>query len=215
MLASIVMLALASPQSAPPDGMVPIAGGEFMMGSDDAESYPPERPAHRVRVDSFFIDTTEVTNEQFKAFTDATKYVTMAERIPDWEQLKLQVPAGIPKPPDETLVAGSVVFIAPSTAIETDDPSRWWHWVPGANWRHPEGPESTLDGRWSHAVTHVSWDDAAALRNGLASDFPPRPSSSSQLVENLPLPSMDGATISCPAPSEWRTSGKASFQTRI
>ncbi len=166
LLAAVVGIALAGAncpqQIAAPSGMILIEGGEFMMGTDDAQAYPQERPARRVKLDSYYIDATEVTNEQFKAFVDATNYVTMAERIPDWEQLKLQVPPGTPKPPAESLVAGSVVFVAPTQRVNTADPSAWWQWIPGASWHHPEGPQSTLDGRWDHPVTQVSWEDAIA-----------------------------------------------------
>ncbi|MBX3354569.1 MAG: formylglycine-generating enzyme family protein [Phycisphaeraceae bacterium] len=142
--------------------MVWIPGREFTMGSDDPKAYPQERPAHRVRVDGFWMDVTEVTNRQFKEFVDATGYVTMAETVPDWEQLKQQLPPGTPKPPAEMLVAGSVVFRPPAAVRNLDDVSQWWAWVPGANWRHPEGPGSDLEGRWDHPVVHVAWPDAEA-----------------------------------------------------
>ncbi|MEI6272513.1 MAG: SUMF1/EgtB/PvdO family nonheme iron enzyme, partial [Phycisphaerae bacterium] len=142
----------------PSTGMVHIPGGEFVMGTDDAQSYETERPAHRVKVAAFMMDVTEVTNEQFKVFVDATHFVTQAERVPDWEQLKLQLPAGTPKPSQEKLVAGSLVFTPPQAPVSVDDASVWWNWVPGANWRHPEGPESNLDGRWNHPVVQISWD---------------------------------------------------------
>lgn len=151
----------AAPQAAPA-GMVWIAGGEFTMGTNDPNSYPQERPAHRVRIDGFWIDATEVTNRQFKEFVDATGFITMAEKAPDWEQLKLQLPPGTPKPADELLVPGSVVFKAPVRVANMDDVSQWWAWTPGANWRHPEGPGSDLEGRWEHPVVHVAWPDAVA-----------------------------------------------------
>ncbi|MBM4113013.1 MAG: formylglycine-generating enzyme family protein [Phycisphaerae bacterium] len=153
---------LPAPPGESPAGMVWIPGGEFTMGTDSPNAYPQERPAHRVRVDGFWIDATEVTNEQFKAFVEATGFVTMAEKAPDWEQLKQQVPPETPKPPDELLVAGSVVFRAPSRVTNLDDVSQWWSWVPGANWRHPEGPGSDLEGRWNHPVVHIAWPDAVA-----------------------------------------------------
>ena len=112
------------------------------MGTDDPQSYEPERPAHRVKVAAFMMDVTEVTNEQFKAFVDATHFVTQAEQVPDWEQLKLQLPVGTPKPEQEKLVAGSLVFTPANEPVSGDDASAWWKWVPGANWRHPEGPDS-------------------------------------------------------------------------
>ena len=145
-----------------PEGMAWVPGGEFTMGTDDPESYEAERPAHRVKVDGFWIDKTEVTNEQFRRFVGATGYVTLAERPPDWEQIRKQVPPGTPKPPPDKLVAGSVVFTPPDTPPEEDDPSLWWSWVPGASWQHPEGPGSDLRGREKHPVVHVAWEDAAA-----------------------------------------------------
>lgn len=142
--------------------MVLIPGGEFVMGTDEPEAYPQERPAHRVTVDPFYMDVTEVTNAQFKAFIDATGYVTMAQRKPDWEQLKLQCPPGTPKPADEMLVAGSLVFVEPKEATSLADPSAWWKWTPGACWLHPEGPQSNIEGRWDHPVVHIAWNDAEA-----------------------------------------------------
>ena len=94
------------PQVARPAGMVWIPGGQFTMGSDDERSFPNERPAHRVRVDGFWMDETAVTNAQFRVFVEQTKYVTVTERAVDWEELKKQVPPGTPKPPDDMLMPG-------------------------------------------------------------------------------------------------------------
>lgn len=147
--------------SAPP-GMVWIPGGEFLMGTEDAAAPATERPAHRVHVDGFWMDEHEVTNAQFQEFIAATGYVTTAERAPDWEELKKALPPGTPKPPEERLVPGSMVFTPPSEPVPIDDPQRWWRWTPGACWKHPEGPGSDLTGRENHPVVHVSWDDAVA-----------------------------------------------------
>ena len=108
------------------------------------------------------MDQTEVTNAQFKQFVDATGYVTTAERTPKWEDIKKQVPPGTPKPPDEMLIPASMVFTPPDHPVPTNNPRAWWSWIPGANWRHPEGPQSDLSGRDHHPVVHVSWDDAVA-----------------------------------------------------
>jgi formylglycine-generating enzyme required for sulfatase activity len=151
----------AEPGEAPP-GMAWIPGGEFLMGTDDPQAHPAERPAHRVRVDGFWIDKTEVTNAEFRRFVDATGYVTTAVRPVDWEQLKTQLPPGTPKPPDAHLVPGSLVFTPPDRPVPLDDITNWWRWVPGASWRHPEGPGSSIAGKDDHPVVHVSWDDAAA-----------------------------------------------------
>lgn len=145
-----------------PAGMVWIPGGEYQMGSDGSYARPDERPAHRVDVDGFWMDTTEVTNDQFAKFVAATGYVSTAERVPTAEELLANSPAGTPPPPAEALVAGSLVFTPPDHQVPLEDLRRWWTWTPGANWRHPEGPESQLTGRESHPVVHVSWDDAVA-----------------------------------------------------
>lgn len=132
------------------------------MGTDDKRSMPNERPAHQVKVNGFFIDAAPVTNAEFQKFVEATGYVTTAEKKPDWEELKAQLPPGTPKPPEELLVPGSLVFTPPSQPVSLDSLANWWRWTPGANWRHPEGPQSDLKGREQHPVVQVSWDDAVA-----------------------------------------------------
>jgi len=143
-------------------GMVKIPGGEFLMGASDKEGRPDEYPQHPVRVVSFWMDATEVTNAMFRKFTEATRYVTTAERKPDWEELKKQLPAGTPKPPDSMLVAASLVFTPPATPISLNDASQWWRWVKGADWKHPQGPGSSIKGKDNYPVVQVSWDDATA-----------------------------------------------------
>ena len=152
----------AGPPGPAPPGMVWVPGGEFTMGWDGPEARPDERPAHRVRVDGFWMDATEVTNAQFAAFADATGYLTVAERPVVWEELAAQLPPGTPRVPDEDLAPGSLVFTPPAAPVPLTDASRWWAWVPGANWRHPEGPGSDLRGRDDFPVVHVSWEDAVA-----------------------------------------------------
>ena len=147
---------------AAPSGMVSIAGGEFLMGTDAELGWPDEKPAHRVRVDGFWIDATEVTNAAFRAFVDATGYVTTAEKIPSLEEVMRQVPPGTPPPTPEQLVAGALVFTPPDHAVELQDFRQWWRWTPGVSWQHPEGPASNLDERGEHPVVQVSWDDAVA-----------------------------------------------------
>lgn len=146
----------------PPPGMVWISGGEFTMGTNDDIGWPDEKPAHRVRVDGFFLDETEVTNAEFRKFVKATNYVTTAEKPPDVEEILKHSPPGTPPPPKEKLVPGSLVFQPTKKKVKLDDFSQWWHWTPGANWMHPEGPDSDLKGREDHPVVHVSWDDAMA-----------------------------------------------------
>lgn len=147
---------------APPPGMVWIPGGEFTMGSDHADARPEERPPHRVRVDGFFLDATEVTNAQFKKFVDATGYKTVAETAPTMEEILSQLPPGTPPPPKELLVPGSLVFRQTREPVPLSDHRAWWAWVPGAQWRHPEGPGTTIDGKDDHPVVHIAWDDAVA-----------------------------------------------------
>ena len=142
--------------------MVWIPGGQFVMGTDDPQAYPAERPAHAVRVDGFWMDQTDVTNAQFRKFVQATGYLTTAQRKPSWEELKKQLPPGTPRPPEEKLVAASLVFQSPGHAVPLDDVGQWWSWTPGADWCHPEGPGSGIDGKDDHPVVHVSWDDAVA-----------------------------------------------------
>jgi sulfatase modifying factor 1 len=164
-LATVLLLPVAATfaaADAPPMGMRWIPAGEFTMGTDDPRSMPNERPARRVKVDGFFIDEHDVTNAEFRRFVEATKYVTTAERPVDWEELKKQVPPGTPKPPDEMLKPGSLVFTPPGRPVDLNNIANWWTWTSGASWRHPEGPGSDLASRDDHPVVQVSWDDAAA-----------------------------------------------------
>ncbi|SER77360.1 formylglycine-generating enzyme family protein [Pedobacter rhizosphaerae] len=144
------------------DGMIFIRGSEFEMGATDKEGRADEYPQHRVKLASYWIDATEVTNASFKKFVDATGYVTTAERKPDWEEMKKQLPAGTPKPPDSVLVAASLVFYQPKSITSLNDASQWWRWVKGADWKHPHGPKSNIKGKENYPVVHVSWDDAMA-----------------------------------------------------
>lgn len=145
-----------------PAGMVWIPGGEFTMGTDVATGWPEESPAHRVKLNGFWIDATEVTNAEFKRFADATGYVTTAERAPTMDEIMSQLPPGSPPPDPKDLVPGSLVFTPPPGPVDLRDFSQWWQWVPGADWKHPTGPGSNLDGKENHPVVHVSWDDATA-----------------------------------------------------
>lgn len=145
-------------------GMVWVPAGTFTMGAVDGDTgaRSDERPRHLVSTEGFWMDETEVTNAQFKLFVKATGYKTTAERKPVWEEMKKQLPPGTPRPPDEVLVPGSLVFRQPGGPVPLDNPAYWWEWRPGASWRHPEGPGSTIDGRDNHPVVQVSWDDAVA-----------------------------------------------------
>jgi formylglycine-generating enzyme len=148
-----------------PPGMVWIPGGEFTMGTDSDLGWADEKPAHRVRVDGFWMDETDVTNAQFRRFVEATGYVTTAEKPVNAEEILRQSPPGTPPPPKENLLPGSLVFMPtsqPVTITGRDAHRQWWKWTPGANWRHPEGPDSSIDGKDDHPVVHVSWFDAVA-----------------------------------------------------
>ena len=127
-------------------GMVHIPGGEFMMGGDNDQAADDEYPKHKVIVGSFWMDEHEVTNAQFARFVEETGYVTTAERKPDWEELKKQLPPGTPKPDESQLVPASLVFTPPAHKVELSDYSQWWSWVPGADWKHPVGPQSNIKG---------------------------------------------------------------------
>jgi formylglycine-generating enzyme required for sulfatase activity len=145
-----------------PDGMVWIPGGEFSMGAADQpdmnevgmNATRDSRPVHRVYVDGFFMDKTDVTNAQFAAFVKATGYVTVAERVPRKEDF--------PTAPPENLVAGSIVFSPPDHAVPLNDHFQWWSYVRGANWRHPLGAKSDIKGRDNYPVVHVAYEDAQA-----------------------------------------------------
>ena len=150
------------PPAEPPAGMVWIPGGEFSMGSASAAESLCDvpgitrdaQPIHRVAVDGFWMDATEVTNAAFAAFVAATGYVTVAERPLD--------PKDFPGAPAEALVPGSGVFTPPAGAVDLRNALAWWRYIPGTNWRHPAGPGSSLDGRGQHPVVHVAYADAEA-----------------------------------------------------
>jgi formylglycine-generating enzyme required for sulfatase activity len=133
--------------------MVWIPGGSFTMGSDN-EMTPDAVPLHEVTLAGFWMDETEVTNDEFAAFVKATGYVTTAEKKPDARDY--------PGVPADKLVAGSVCFHAPREEVPLDDHLAWWRYDKGADWRHPEGPKSSIKDRGRHPVVHVSWDDAVA-----------------------------------------------------
>jgi formylglycine-generating enzyme len=142
--------------------MIWIAAGEFMMGAGEGEGFAEEYPQHKVSVDGFWMDVHEVTNAEFAAFVQATNYITTAERKPDWEIMKLQLPPHAEKPDDSLLVPGSLVFTPTRNAVPLDNAGQWWRFVNGADWKHPEGRGSNLVGKENHPVVHVSWEDAMA-----------------------------------------------------
>ena len=152
---------------APGDGpsfpeMIRIPGGEFLMGSD--RHYPEEAPAHRVRVGAFWMDRTPVTNREFRAFVEATGYVTFAEIPPD--------PKDYPGALPHMLRAGSLVFTPPKHPVDLRDWSQWWNFRFRANWRRPEGPGSSIRGLDDHPVVHVAFRDAEADARGAGKELP-------------------------------------------
>ena len=142
--------------------MVWISGGEFSMGAADSphdgevgmQATRDSRPVHRVYVDGFFMDKTDVTNAEFAKFAKATGYVTVAERKPKAEDF--------PGAPPENLVPGGIVFSPPNHTVPLDNHFQWWSYVPGANWRHPTGPASNIIGKDNYPVVQVAYEDAAA-----------------------------------------------------
>ncbi len=166
---------MEAPQKATPQVMVWIPAGEFWMGGPPADNdtsraahaagdkpicpglmkgFPDAQPGHKVYVDGFFMDASEVTNAQYAAFVKATGYKTVAERPLN--------PKDFPGADPALLVPGSVVFNTPKSAVSLNQPSEWWSYVPGAGWKHPSGPQSTLDGKDNLPVVHVAYEDAAA-----------------------------------------------------
>ncbi|MBX3191051.1 MAG: formylglycine-generating enzyme family protein [Labilithrix sp.] len=154
---------LDAPTAPPSAGMAWIPGGVFTMGSDD--HYPEERPAHRVRVDGFWMDVTAVTNAEFARFVAATGYVTLAERLPN----AADYPGAIP---EMLLTPGSVVFQRPRGPVDVSNHYNWWTWVKRASWRRPEGKGSSIKGRMDHPVVHVAYEDAVAYADWANKSLP-------------------------------------------
>jgi formylglycine-generating enzyme required for sulfatase activity len=142
--------------------MVEIPGGTFVMGSD--VHYPEEGPAHSVHIDEFLMDVIPVTNRRFAKFIHATGYVTTAETPPDPQDY----PGALP----EMMRAGSLVFVPQTRPVARGDWTKWWTYIFGANWRHPYGPGSNIDGLEDHPVVHIAWTDAAAFARWAGKDLP-------------------------------------------
>lgn len=152
MRAALDHTTVAAPGTTPYAGMVWIPGGGYRMGSD--RHYPEEAPAHPVEVDGFWMDASPVTNLQFQAFVEATGHVTFCEFPPN--------AADYPGADPALLVAASVVFVPPAHRVDLHDHYQWWQFVPGASWRHPQGPGSSIEGRDAHPVVHVAYADIEA-----------------------------------------------------
>lgn len=142
--------------------MIWIPSGTFRMGSDD--HYPEEGPAHPTSVEGFWIDKYPVTNKQFAAFVEATSYKTFAERPPN--------PADYPGAKPEMLLPASVVFRKPAGRVDLRNHYNWWRYVPGADWRHPEGPNTSVDDRADHPVVHIVYEDAQAYAKSAGKELP-------------------------------------------
>lgn len=132
------------------------------MGSTDRQAKPDEQPVHPVQLDGFWIRRTPVTNAEFRQFVEATGYVTTAEKTPALEEIMKNLPPGTPPPAKEMLIPASLVFQQTIRPVPLNNPYVWWRWQGGADWRHPEGPDSSIEGKDDHPVVHVSWFDASA-----------------------------------------------------
>ena len=150
-------------QAPPPvPGMRWIPGGTFAMGSEDF--YPEERPVHHVAVDGFWMDETPVTAAQFRCFVRKTKYLTLAERPLD--------AAVYPGADPELLVPGSLVFRRSTGPVDLNDYRNWWEYLPGALWKRPRGKGTTINGRDTHPVVHIAYEDAEAYAAWAGKDLP-------------------------------------------
>ncbi len=151
-----------SSKSSGRDGMVAIPAGDYQVGSD--RFYPEESPPRQVSIDSFEIDLAPVTNAEFQQFVDATGYQTVSERPPD--------PTLYPDLPPEEQIPESVVFIPPPPTVDRSQPLSWWALIAGADWRHPQGPDTSLDGLMQHPVVHVAFEDALAYADWAGKRLP-------------------------------------------
>jgi formylglycine-generating enzyme required for sulfatase activity len=140
-------------------GMAQIPGGTYMMGGDNDQAKEDEFPKHKITISKFWMDKTQVTNAQFQKFVDATKYVTTAENKPDWEELKKQLPPDTPKPDEKLLVPASLVFTQLDHPVLLDNPAQWRSWTPGANWHHPRGANSHIEGLNHPGLPELPWKE--------------------------------------------------------
>ena len=145
-----------------PENMVFIDGGGLMMGSD--KFYPEEKPVHKVTVDGFWMDKYPVTNEEYGVFVSATNYLTVAERPLN--------PSDFPGVPAEDLAPGSMVFEKRDESVDLKNYANWWRWIKGANWKHPQGPGSTIVGLDDHPVVHIAFEDAEAYAKWAGKELP-------------------------------------------
>jgi len=151
-----------SSKSSGRDGMVAIPAGDYQVGSE--RFYPEEAPVRQVSIASFEIDQAPVTNAEFQQFVDATGYQTVSERPPD--------PTLYPNLPPEEQIPESVVFLPPPSTVDRSEPLSWWALIAGADWRHPQGPDTNLDGLMQHPVVHVAFEDALAYADWVGKRLP-------------------------------------------
>ena len=148
-----------------PDGMVWVEGKSYTKGAKQNDDYAMmrEKPSHEVYIDGFYIDITEVTNNQFQKFVNETGYLTIAERQIEWDEMKKSLPPGTPKPHDSILQPGSLIFNDQIKTVENmQNYFQWWRWQKGANWKAPKGPGSSIDNKGSYPVVHIAFEDAKA-----------------------------------------------------
>ena len=141
-------------------GMVLIPSGNFEMGAFNSNGFADEYPKHKVKINSFWMDISEVTNAEFKKFVDETGYITTAEKKVDWDEMKKDLPPGTTKPHDSLLAPSSLLFYYTSFPVELNDYSQWWKFTKGVNWKNPWGPDSSIEGKDDFPVVHISWNDA-------------------------------------------------------
>ena len=141
-------------------GMVLIPSGIFEMGAVNSNGFSDEFPKHKVKINSFWMDISEVTNAEFKKFVDETGYITTAEKKVDWDEMKKDLPPDTAKPDDSLLAPSSLLFYYTSFPVELNDYSQWWRFTKGVNWKNPWGPNSSIEGKDDFPVVHISWNDA-------------------------------------------------------
>ena len=169
-----------------PEGMIWVEGKSYTKGAknDDPYAMMREKPSHQVYVDGFFIDATEVTNDQFQKFVNETGYITIAERQIDWNEMKKNLPINTPKPHDSLLQPGSLIFNKDvKRVVDMNNYFQWWKWQIGASWKSPAGPGSNIEGKGNYPVVHVAYEDALAYCEWAIGSYRLKHNGSQQLKE--------------------------------